>query len=407
MSLRAFVALILYLLLWIPLFPVIFVYSLFRSQDRAALTGRLGISHHKPCFPDKAVWLHACSVGEVGCLTPLIEEFQRLGHAVIISTVTHTGFLLARDRWPGIHSFVLPFDPLIFFALAFKRPGLTRVYLLETEIWPGMIAGCVMAGIPVTLVNARISDNSFSRYHWTRSLIGPFLDLLSHVFAQSEIDRKRIRLIGRTKPVDLMPNIKFWSLRKPQLPDRKLFPSDRPYLVAGSTHEGEESVILDCFSALKKEFPDLCLLLAPRHLHRVERVFRLCIDHGLSPARRTQMSRSSEVIVLDTIGELAGFYLLPGCVFIGGSLIPHGGHNPLEAVAAGKTPVCGPHLFNFRDIVSRLIEHRMLHIAENPVMLKDLFRSQLSSPHDSALIRDFLQDVEAGRRETLEKLIQL
>jgi 3-deoxy-D-manno-octulosonic-acid transferase len=244
--------------------------------------------------------------------------------------------------------------------------------LAETELWPNLLRSCGRKGIPIILFNGRISQKSFGRYLFLKFFFRECLKYISLFLMQTEEDRGRIIEIGgESQKTKTVGNLKFDQTFPPftqgtmaQMAKALDFHGKEKILIAGSTHSGEEEVLVTLYKELRKMDPYLVLILAPRHLDRLEEVERILKRESLSWLRKTSLSpgvdgsdqRQPEVILLDTIGELMSIYSLGTLVFVGGSLVPVGGHNPLEPLFFKKCVLFGPHMFNFLDISSRLIE---------------------------------------------------
>lgn len=321
-----------------------------------------------------AIWVHAVSVGEVLAASRLIEQLERsLGEfRILISTTTRTGQELARQRFGKERVFYCPLDlPWAVRAyLNVVRPHM--LVLAETEFWPNLLSGCFRRGIPVAVVNARISDRSWPRYRRLRRLWAPYLRRISGVLAQSETDAARLLALGcRPECVSVAGNLKF-DVRAPQENEAvRLLRSQTRGLrlvVAGSTLEGEEAALLEAWPRLLEADAQLAIVLAPRHPERFAAVAALLEGSGFPWLRRSAWNaaagplRAGTIVLLDTIGELAGVYSLASVAFVGGSLAPTGGHNPLEPAQFGAPIVMGPHYANFRSIVEELREHEALRI---------------------------------------------
>jgi 3-deoxy-D-manno-octulosonic-acid transferase len=320
------------------------------------------------------IWLHAVSVGEVLAVSRLVGELDRAfpHHRLVISTTTRTGQALARERFGAERVFYCPLDlPWAVRAyLNALQPAL--LILAETEFWPNLLRGCFRRKIPVAVVNARISDRSWPRYRRLRGLWQPFLERLSRVLAQTATDAERLKAIGcRPERVTVAGNLKF-DVRAVQEAEatRLLKAANVRLVVAGSTLEGEEAALLEAWPKLLAADPQLGLVLAPRHPERFGAVAALLGNSGVNWVRRSEWdARSAEpliagdILLLDTIGELASVYSVAAVAFVGGSLIPAGGHNPLEPAQFGVPIVMGPHYVNFRAITEDLLAHQALRIA--------------------------------------------
>ncbi len=321
------------------------------------------------------IWVHAVSVGEVLAVGALLQELQARHpeRRLLISTTTATGQKLARERYGEENVFYFPLD----FAFAIRgylralRPCL--VVLAETEFWPNFLRLAKEEGARIAVVNARISDRSYPRY---RRLYGIWTRVLSAIdvfLAQSEVDRLRLIEIGAAQEhVLVLGNLKFEikvSTEQPVICTlRQAFARSDvdEIIVCGSTVEGEEPLVIDAFQKVMKTHPCAVLLLAPRHPERFEKVANLLMSSSLSFVRRSRMSGAESfagvVLLLDTIGELASVYKLASVAFVGGSLVPRGGHNILEPAQHGVAILTGPHTENFREIIQIFRSAHAVHV---------------------------------------------
>ena len=324
------------------------------------------------------IWLHAVSVGEVLAVGRLVAELDRAlpEFQILISTTTRTGQALARERFGRNRVFYCPLD-FPWAVRAYLNALEPRLLVLaETEFWPNLLHGCFRRGIPVAVVNARISDRSWPRYRRLRRLWRPILGRLSQVLAQSETDAERLRALGCVaQRVSVAGNLKF-DVRVASESDAvrqlKARAQGLRLVVAGSTLEGEEEALLAIWPRLLEAEPQLAMVIAPRHPERFNSVAGLVEKSALAWVRRSEWrgEQSSarpiapgEIVLLDTIGELASVYSLAAVAFVGGSLVPAGGHNPLEPAQFGVPIVMGPNYANFRAIVDELAAHNALRVA--------------------------------------------
>ena len=340
---------------------------------------RLGISKDYPTKNKSLIWVHAVSVGEVNASMPLlrrlIAEYPNI--EILVTTTTPTGSKLLLERLGGTvkHQY-LPVDlPLSI------RPFLDHwqpkaLILLETEIWPNLINLCKQKGIKTALVNARLSEKSKSNYLKYYSLIKESIDSLDLILAQYESDRLRFNEISQIKEIDICGNLKFDQDIPSELNEISLnIRNDwsingkvRPTLIASSTHEGEEYIVLDAFKKILKVSPESLLILVPRHLERFERVKGILLESKIpfvSRSMREDVSEDTKILLGDTIGELNFLYSLADVAFIGGSLIDHGGQNLLEPSAQSLALISGPSLRNFSDISEQLIQNNALAIVHD------------------------------------------
>ncbi len=333
------------------------------------------------------IWVHAVSVGEVLAVSRLVGSLDRAlpQYLVLISTTTRTGQALARQRFGASRVFYFPLD-LPWAVRAWLNALQPRLFILaETEFWPNLLNCCYRRKIPVAVVNARISDRSWPRYRRLRRLWRPFLEPLSRVLAQTPTDADRLNAIGcPPQAVTVAGNLKF-DVRAVEEADAtcllKTLAGNLRIIVAGSTLEGEEAALLEAWPRLLESDPNLAMVLAVRHPERFGAVAALLDKSGVPWVRRSDWKSQptgtlkplapGQILLLDTIGELASVYSLASVAFVGGSLIPAGGHNPLEPAQFGVPIVMGPHFANFRAITEDLLAHQALRIADTADLGKD------------------------------------
>ncbi|MFT4112743.1 3-deoxy-D-manno-octulosonic acid transferase [Silvibacterium sp.] len=367
--------------------------------------------------PDErpVVWLHAVSVGETLAASGLILRLRSSlpGYRIVVSTTTRTGQKLARERFGADSVFYFPLD--FAFAvrswLRFLRPRL--VVLLESEFWPRMLHECRLAEVPVAVVNARVSDRSWPRYQRLRMLWRALLSPLALTLAQSEEDAARLMEIGAGN-VEVAGNLKF-DIRVQKeaavtVALRRVLSPGQPVLVCGSTLEGEEELLLNAAP------PEAVVILAPRHPERFTAVAQLLRRRDARWIRRSEWLPSpaplkpGSVLLLDSIGELASVYSLATIAFVGGSLVPAGGHNPLEPAQFAVPIVMGTHYQNFRAMVELLRSLDAIRLA--PVSdLRAVLAELLRYPDEAAAMGERARaifDAEAGGTDrTLARLLSL
>jgi 3-deoxy-D-manno-octulosonic-acid transferase len=346
--------------------------------------------------PGKArIWIHAVSLGEANVIKPLVERLAAGPVRLFISTTTETGQRQARKLYSSCaRLFYFPFDwrwSCRRYLLA-VRPDL--VLIAETEIWPNFLWEARKLGIPVVLVNGRISDRSVSRYLRVRRLLRPVLGWIRAYCMQSRQDKERVIALGApSERVVRVGNLKYdYELpahpEKAQLIEKlgRLLKPQASELVwlCGSTREGEEVMLADVFFDLRREFPSLRWLIAPRHPHRAAEVVRALRERGLEPVLRSELHGQEtpiDVLILDSTGELAYLYQLADLVFVGGSLIPWGGHNLIEAASFGKPILVGPHVENFKEIVTTFLHAYAVVQVAGTQELRDRSRDLLRDPN--------------------------
>lgn len=414
----------LYSALFYILFPFIVLRMLLRSRRapayRRRLAERFGV--FTPDFEPGApvIWLHAVSVGEVLATAPLIEDLLRDYPAfrLVLTTTTPTGSERARalfgDRVFHVYS---PWD----------MPGAVRRFLhrvrprllvvMETELWPNLIHYSAASGCRVILANARLSERSAHGYARFARLTRPMLQQLDKVACQGQRDAGRFLGLGLPRPrLQITGNIKFDLVIDAGMRDRAAalrlaFGADsRPILLAASTHPGEEELILAAFKSIRQALPDCLLVLAPRHPERFEAVYSL-VARNCRVSRRSACDQpvvGDEVFLLDSMGELGLMFSVARVALIGGSLVEHGGHNPLEAAAWGVPVVCGPHMFNFSGVSELLVDAGAMMLLEHPEQLGACLLALLNNEQDcqargKAAMR--VLDQNRGARERLLELV--
>ena len=359
---------------------------------------RLGFSRFIPSKDKSVIWVHAVSVGEVNASMPLIrsllEDYPQ--SEILVTTTTPTGSKLLIERLGNkVKHQYIPVDIPFFINLFLNKWKPHILILLETEIWPNIINACKNRGIYTALVNARLSDKSKENYLKFKSLIGTSIDSLDLILAQFESDKKCFNEIADQKEIHLCGNLKFdqdvpYELEEISRSIRLSWSIEgiiRPTLIASSTHEGEEEIVLEAFKKIQKEFPNSLLILVPRHLERFETVKKIIQRYELRLASRSKKSEVTddiEVLLGDTIGELNFLYSLSDVAFVGGSLIDHGGQNLLEPSAQSLALLSGPSLRNFSDVSNQLKDNNALEIVNNSIELAEVF---IALAKDEALLR--------------------
>lgn len=354
------------LLLWIGL-PLIFLYLLKRSRKQPEYRRHWGerLGCYPPCpqgLP-QPVWLHAVSVGEMRAAAPLVKALRAHNpdSRLLLTCMTPTGRATARELFGEDAEIVfLPYDypGAVRRFLAHFRPRYG--VLLETELWPNLIHACADRSVPLWLANARLSQKSLAGYLRVSALIRPAVARLAGVFAQSPADAERLRGLGAQR-VEVMGNMKFDNQPSAELIERgrswKSVFADRPVLVFASSREGEETLLLQ---ALQRAggLRDALLVLVPRHPQRFDEVAALLGQHGLSSVRRSHwngepLGPDVQVLLGDSMGEMTAWYALADVVLMGGSILPFGSQNLIEACAVGAPVLLGPSTFNFAE-ASRL-----------------------------------------------------
>ncbi len=405
---------LLYTLFLYVIFPIVIIRLLWRSRANKAYRlrwlERLGFvsQQAQTAKHNSIIWLHAVSVGEVIAAKPLIvglmEEFPKC--SLVVTTTTPTGsdrvndiFFTQIKSQRLIHVY-FPYDLLgsiSRFLNAFKPKILIVV---ETEIWPNLYAKCHQRNIPVIMINARLSDKSMKSYRKVKGLVEETLSYVKVIAVRSLIDADRFsKLRADSRLIEKIGNIKYdLKIDQTQVDkgdDYKNVIKQRPVLVAASTHHGEDKKILFAYKTLIEQFPDLLLVLVPRHPERFDDVYDDCLEQlpdDLNVIKRSDFKQHPKsfksqihVIVGDSMGEMQMWYSLADLVFIGGSLVKTGGHNPLEATIFGVPVFSGPHMFNFEDITVELEKDELLMICEDEFGLIEkasMFFDRIRSQND-------------------------
>ncbi|WP_112663300.1 3-deoxy-D-manno-octulosonic acid transferase [Microvirga flavescens] len=355
-------------------------------EERSRLGERQG-------YPGRArpkghlAWVHGASIGETLSLIPVIERLTQRGLSVLVTSGTRTSAgLIARRLPPGaFHQFV-PLDVPRYNRrfLDHWKPDLALV--AESEIWPNMVVELDRREVPLILVNGRVSDRSFQRWQKLPGLIGSLLERFALCLAQTPADAERLARLGAPRVV-MAGNLKFDAPPPPADPRVVAHLSGliagRPVWFAASTHPGEETAIVAVHRALAQRHPHLLTIIAPRHPHRGPDVAAIAERAGLRAARRSagiHPDRATDVYVADTVGEMGLFYRLSPVVLMGGSLIEHGGQNPIEPAKLGAAILHGPHVHNFTDVYTALDASRGALLVKDSSALARALTQLLSNP---------------------------
>jgi len=330
------------------------------KEDPARVSERRGMSEDaRPAGP--LVWIHGASVGEVLAVAALIEKLRALNLRVLLTSGTVTSAAIVARRFPEdvIHQYV-PYDSPRYVArfLDHWRPSLAL--FVESDLWPNLILASAARRLPMVLINGRMSHRSFPRWRRVSGTIAALLGRFDVCLAQSQLDADRFAALG-SRSVVTTGNLKL-DVAAPPADAAKLerlmsVTRGRPVVVAASTHAGEEEVLLEAHRTLAGFFPSLLTVIVPRHPGRGEAIQRTIAASGLGVGLRSREelpTAATDIYVADTMGELGLFYRLAPIVFMGGSLVEHGGQNPIEAVKLGASIVHGPHVFNFADVYEAL-----------------------------------------------------
>jgi 3-deoxy-D-manno-octulosonic-acid transferase len=351
-----------------------------------------------PTMKPGGIWVHAVSVGESIAAAPMIRALlaRYPNLPITVTCMTPTGSerihaLFANE--PRIQHCYLPYDLPCAARRFLDRVQPKLAVIMETELWPNHIHQCAKRGIPVALANARLSERSARGYGRFPRLTQPMLAEMSLFAVQTEAEAQRLRDLGaRTETVEVTGSIKFDLTIDPQLLERAVElrgqwqALERPVWIAASTHDGEDEVVLAAHRQLLASHPDALLILVPRHPERFNSVFGLCQQQGFATVRRSSgdaVSANTSVLLGDTMGELLFLYALADSAFVGGSLVPNGGHNLLEPAALAKPVLSGPHLFNFLEIAAQLRSAGALQEVEDAEGLAVAVQRLFELPRDA------------------------
>jgi len=403
---------------------------LFKKKLHRGLLLRLGILPQDFAL-NRPIWIHAVSVGEVMAVRGLLEELRRAypHKRFVISTVTSTGNKIAKGiAREGDFISYLPFDLSFITRRVLDRINPSLFIIAETEIWPNLVSYLYKRNIPSVVVNGRISDRSFRGYLSIKFLLKPILNKINLFCVQTSRDAQRLIHLGVSQNnIRITGNMKFDSAdyldKKPADYANKYktlleLSKVQKLWVAGSTHPGEEEIILSAYRKLLNEFPDLRLLIAPRHPERSQDLVKLIKRLGFISTRISILDSQTHdpidpqtIFILDTVGELLYFYSIADIVFVGGSLVKIGGHNILEPAALGKPILFGPYMFNFRDIADLFIINKAAILVRNQEELKENIRYLLNKPSLIAelrlLAKELILENQGATKRNMEFILGL
>src|SRR5271156_2878530 len=345
----------------VPLAPAVIKRRLKQGKEDPARGGERRGGSENVRANGPLVWIHGASVGEVLAAAALIEKLRALNLRILLTSGTVTSAAIVAKRFPAdiIHQYV-PYDSPRYVArfLDHWRPSLAL--FIESDLWPNLILSSAARRLPMVLINGRMSHRSFPRWRRVSNTISALLSQFDVCLAQSRIDAERFTMLG-ARNVVVTGNLKLDGPAPPadftKLERLMSVTRGRPIIVAASTHPGEEEILLEAHRALAGLFPSLLTVIVPRHPGRGEAIARIIEASNLHASVRSREelpTATTDIYVADTMGELGLFYRLSPVVFMGGSLIPHGGQNPIEAIKLGASIVHGPHVFNFAAVYAAL-----------------------------------------------------
>ena len=410
-------------LLFIVVFPFACVYLGLSGKHRQGLRQRFGHVEDVPLDENKPVriWLHASSVGEIQVARALISEIKKqLPEAsIVVSTGHRQGLIMAANQLPDdVPCFFAPLDLIGIVNRTLKTIRPTIYVCLETELWPNIIRQAQHHGAKLFLLNGRLSESSYVGYRKIKGFMQDLLSCFTKISVIQGGDAKRFRGLGADPAhIRILGNAKYdqsITLSDPNLAKRYRQMLDihrqQPVLVTGSTHTGEEAMLIEVFRALQQRLPDLVWVIAPRHLRRLTEIEKLFEDQGIPTMRLRQVQeqgRSTEVVLLDTMGELAGLYSMATYVFCGGSLTERGGHNVLEAAAWGTPVFYGPHMTDFSDAKALLEAEHAGFCVKNPQELTNRLLYFVERPEEYAVAGRGALKVAARQQGSARKQVEL
>jgi 3-deoxy-D-manno-octulosonic-acid transferase len=393
--------------------------------------GRLGpefVANAPTSGAGRALWIHAVSVGEVLAAKPLVDglKLRWPDRPVFVSTTTETGQRLARERLKNVDSvFYFPIDWVVPVRRSLRAIRPAAVVVLETEIWPNFLREAKREGIPVVFANARISQKSFARFKRWEFLIGPFfaeiLEDAALFLPQTPDDAARLSAMGASgQRMEILGNLKYDSEPPPVnaftawLGDEIRKQERWPIVVAGSVVEGEEEAVIAAYDQVQRQWRRTLLILAPRKPHRFDAAAALSAEGGWKVIRRSRidltapLDEEADVLLLDSIGDLAGLYSLADATFVGGSLVHSGGHNILEPASFGQPPVFGPSMENFQDMADQFLDgHAGIQVLSAKSLAQvwiQLIENQQLRSQIGAAARSIAERNRGATRRTLDRI---
>lgn len=404
--------------------PFIVVGALTIKKRQKTLLKRLGIGFLQHGFARKPIWLHAISVGEMLSAVPLAQSIKNRfpDYPLVVSASTHTGFEIAKKRLAKTCDalFLFPYDLIWSVKRVIKGTDPAVFILFESDIWPNCLFEMKKRGIPTILVNGRVSPGSFKRYAKIAFFMRWVLSNLSWLCMQTQKDadrfaeigalRERIEVTGNIKfdlPLETMPAAERMKLKK-----SLGIAHNSTIFLAGSTHTGEEELLVHPLKELKQRFPELMILIVPRHPQRAASIKTVSAEAGLAATLKTTLNNASrstppDVIIVDTLGELRKLYAIADVVFVGGSLVKTGGHNPIEPALFKKPILFGPHMHNFEWIANTLVEAKGSIMVHDTNEFLETAAALLSDPSMAKTIGEQAYKVLQANRGALKKTLKV
>lgn len=394
---------------FILFYPIVFLVRLHTKKDSGTRLTKLGL-FKSPELKENVIMFHAVSVGEVLSLEKLLKQTKKQfpDYKLVLTTGTKTGQELAHKKYSEIVDFItyFPFD--ISFAINnfLNKINPSIVLIAETELWPNFAIQCKKRNIPLLIINGRISDKSLGSYKNLKLFFSPILNLYSKIYTQSELDKERFIEIGTSsEKVEVMKNLKFDIDKTPS--DIDLKKGENKVLIAGSTHSGENEILISAFDKLRQSHKNLKFIIAPRHLERVKEIEQILSNYNYTFGYRSKNNdfTNFDIIILDTLGELKKAYAFSDIAFIGGSFNKTGGHNPLEATVYDIPTITGPSIKNFRDIYSILTKAGAAVLVNNQSELEKILDKFLSDSEFYNKTKENCKNIFQDQQGALEFVI--
>ncbi len=412
----------------ILLFPFLYIWAIAGKHGVSERLGKLPRKAEQRLSSKKVLWLHAASVGEIKLLSSIVSRIKNIkpDYSIVVSTLTKSGKKEGQGSLKGVDLFFyLPLDFPFLIRKVFNKINPQALIIVETEIWPNLIREARISGARIALINGRLSLKSFQRYLKFRSFFSHIFSFYDLFCMRTQEDAKRLLLLGANpEKVKVLGNLKYdiaipdnLSLSRDDLKEELGIPPGSKVVVAGSTEQGEEKMLLDVFKRLKQDIPDLFLILAPRHLNRIKQVENELIGAGFKYQRKTQMEKKSQakgnldVILLDTIGQLLSLYSIAEVAFVGGSLIPFGGHNILEPAIYSVPVLFGPYMDHFKE------SSELLKKSGGGILIKDseelylkisqLLQDEVKRKTIGQKAFDFIQRQQGSSDKTVDLILNL
>ncbi|WP_226421474.1 lipid IV(A) 3-deoxy-D-manno-octulosonic acid transferase [Vibrio sp. E14] len=400
----------------------LFLFGLYKSKPNKPKFGSRWKEHFgitpKIKSNDKPIWIHAVSVGESIAATPLIKAIkeQNPKQSILVTTTTSTGAEQIAKLGDLVEHRYMPIDFGFAIKGFLKAVQPKQMLIIETELWPNTLHNVHKAGIPITVVNARLSEKSCCNYAKVQPLFNVMLPCLAQILCQTESDANRFERLGVDKDkLAVTGSIKFDIQISEQVKQqgqqlRAQLGDDRPIWIAASTHKGEDEQVLDAHRQVLKSHPDALLVLVPRHPERFDDVFTLCQLQGFNTVRRTSthaVETNTQVYLGDTMGEMLTLMGAADICFMGGSLIGDkvGGHNVLEPAALGVPVITGPSYYNFQDLVAKMLHKKVIKLIESPneisLKVEAMFQDALAKSVVQENLLSFVKDNVGALTKTI------